>query len=288
MLAGGVLAFAATQGRQISLRRDVSRQAAESHCSGASDCADKNLQTQVRAANASEDGADLALWQLAFNLAGLGGLGFTVYYAHLAWRESQASAKTAVLANKMAREAFEADQRAWMDIDGFAIEAPGLVWTDGSGRIALEVHAKNVGRTPAIEVWFDLRLHVDVTKSPLAVRDQMIAQGSALNGVGHTIFPNKKFIQSVSVEIAAAAISEYAANMAASGAGAFNTNILFPFVIGVLSYRPMPGMDRRHTAIIMHIKNGASDIGEAFRAGDNVSHEAMKLARFPVGDMLAT
>jgi len=53
------------------------------------------LQVQAREAAIAEDALAVSFAQLALSIAGVFGVGLTIYYAHKAWKESERSANAA-------------------------------------------------------------------------------------------------------------------------------------------------------------------------------------------------
>lgn len=94
ILVAGTIAFAVWQASQIS-RREVGAEPSNYHCKNADDCAAQQTQAGVQSALAAQDSVDLALWQLALNIAGIGGLAYTIYYARKAWIEAERSSNAA-------------------------------------------------------------------------------------------------------------------------------------------------------------------------------------------------
>lgn len=106
MLAAiAVCAIASTLawGVQSRLIRDHSYAVPSPHCANDADCAEKALQIQAREASIAEDALAVSFMQLALSVAGVFGVGLTIYYAHKAWRESERSAAAAQAALDDAR-----------------------------------------------------------------------------------------------------------------------------------------------------------------------------------------
>lgn len=75
--------------------REVAYPIPYSHHDKADDDQQKALRIQAREAATSDAGLAVALGQLALSILGFAGVGFTVFYARLAWRESKRSADVA-------------------------------------------------------------------------------------------------------------------------------------------------------------------------------------------------
>ena len=57
-------------------------------CQKPQNCDERALQIDAREAVTADNAFDLAVGQLALNILGIGGVGLTLYYAHLAWGEA--------------------------------------------------------------------------------------------------------------------------------------------------------------------------------------------------------
>ena len=107
----GAIAAAAVLGAGIILQqgavfraiRERAYPIPSGECHKAGNCDEKALQVQNREAQTADAAFDVALFQFALGLLGLGGVGFTVYYARQAWKEAERSATAA-------REALEHTQ----------------------------------------------------------------------------------------------------------------------------------------------------------------------------------
>lgn len=64
------------------------------HCNGADAC-EQDAEIDARAAATSDTALYIALGQLVASLLGLGGVGYTVFYARQAWKEAERSANAA-------------------------------------------------------------------------------------------------------------------------------------------------------------------------------------------------
>lgn len=103
-----------------------------------------------------------AAWvQVFISVLGFVGIGATVVFAALAWREAQRganasirAANAAIKANRDARDFFVAERRAWLAITPKVTKWEEL--PEGGIRLFVKVKAENVGLTPAFSVYFDV------------------------------------------------------------------------------------------------------------------------------------
>lgn len=109
-------------------------------CAKAGTCDQQALQVQANEAEIANLSLQVSLYQLAFTLAGLFGVGFTVYYAHRAW-------VTAEGARKDALESERRELRAYVMIDDGRAEG-----MDGNAALTIGIKFKNFGSTPANNV----------------------------------------------------------------------------------------------------------------------------------------
>lgn len=84
----------------IRVRREYAESRTQGDCADPKDCGLESLHADIRAAIAAEDIVDLAVWQLLLGVVGLVGVGFTIFYARLAWREAQRSTDGAERMNR--------------------------------------------------------------------------------------------------------------------------------------------------------------------------------------------
>lgn len=103
----------------------------------------KSLQAQARQAATADTALVVSLGQLVLSVLGIAGVGFTVLYARLAWREAQRSADAAHLAVEETRSTAKRQLRAYVHINDAS-----LYWTaDGAPFVLLA--CVNTGQTPA-------------------------------------------------------------------------------------------------------------------------------------------
>ncbi|MBL8774260.1 MAG: hypothetical protein JNK30_22920 [Phenylobacterium sp.] len=82
-------------GRQETALRERAYPIPQPECSSDAECAEKALQVQAREAATAEAALEVAVFQLALSLAGVIAVGFTIFYAHRAWKEAERSADAA-------------------------------------------------------------------------------------------------------------------------------------------------------------------------------------------------
>lgn len=88
----GVMALGYTNISHIKLEKLDAQQASEKCSAQADEQRCKDSVINRRAVMASENAVDVAVWQTVFNFLGLIGLGGTVVFAGMAWREARRSA----------------------------------------------------------------------------------------------------------------------------------------------------------------------------------------------------
>lgn len=132
--------WAVAVAQRMAIRREPSTQIAEAQCRNADECGAKALLANIRAANAAEDAADIYFLQLVLGALGLAGVGFTVFYARLAWRAAEGTLEHGV-------ESSRRQLRAYMTPDGASARN-----FDGSLPVEIEMRFKNTGQTPAYKV----------------------------------------------------------------------------------------------------------------------------------------
>lgn len=264
----------------------------EAQCAKVNNCGPDNDPLQVRETKAAEGAFAAALFQGFLGVLGLVGVGVTVRYAHRAWEESAAAARSAAEANKISADALMADQRAWIKLrDAWVtIEPPGIVWSPEGGKIAFTVQTQNVGKTPAIGLFTLLDLHIDITVLPDKRRDEMVEQiSTAPARIGALVFASDPYDQKHTLTITPEKMEAARDALDASvGAAAGPVPlILSTYLIGVVSYFPLPSMERRYTSFVLHLSE-SGPIPVAIKANEDRAPHQLRLARWPMGDIMAT
>ncbi len=142
----------------VTTRREITHQAAQERCKGATDSDCQSLVANLRGVAATEASADYTGQQLWLNLIGILGLGATILYARGAWLEARKSAGAARESTDAALRAFEADNRTWVTIQATGVS--DLSVTNGKPRIKVDVELKNIGAQPAFDVHFAAKIFV--------------------------------------------------------------------------------------------------------------------------------
>lgn len=110
-------------------------------------CDQKALAISTREAITADAALDVAFVQLALSVAGIFGVGATLYYAHRAWEEAKRSADAATRSLEDTRDATRRQLRAYISAIEFRLEDfspnknPRSIWK-----------LKNFGVTPAFDV----------------------------------------------------------------------------------------------------------------------------------------
>lgn len=166
------------------------------HCQQSKDCDERAVQLEAREAVTADGAFDVALGQLALSFLGIGGVGFTLYYAHRAFVETQNSAAAALEANSISRAALVADHRPWVAITNIRI-AEGLSFHPQNGwSLGLIFTMKNTGVTPALGVFPNFKIII-----PKPVIDITAIQRAACEEfrrpsvLGHALFPDQTWEQ---------------------------------------------------------------------------------------------
>ena len=184
--AGSALGW--SQLSALTARRRVADSPRSYQCETADKCAVGQLQAGVRAANANEDAVDVAIWQLALSIVGMGGVLLTIYYAHKAWVEAERSADVAV-----------ASARPWLDVEITSRGPMGIA--RGVLYIPLQMEAVNEGTTPAQAVTYgrDGYAHAvddwDIERFLPRALQSALSQKAA--DVSFAVFPGKRMTQEI-------------------------------------------------------------------------------------------
>jgi hypothetical protein len=147
--------------------------------------------------------AALQMLKLTKRQIGLGVIGAALLIAALIYTARQTRAATE--ANKLTRDALIASHRAWMKVTAIKIVSP-LTWTKGEGgdpdvgRITIDFVLRNVGESPAFNVWMDASITAGFFAPDAGhIRYHKMAQEGLARPVpphwGNTIFPNDMITQ---------------------------------------------------------------------------------------------
>jgi hypothetical protein len=146
LLVLGVAARVWGAGADIRALRERAYPIPSTHCQKPQNCDERALQIDAREAITSDNALDVAFGQLALSILGIGGVGLTLYYAHLAWGEAGKSATAAKLALEHAKESSERQLRAYV-----MVEARGIKFSEANS-VEYAIKAHNRGQTPARRV----------------------------------------------------------------------------------------------------------------------------------------
>jgi len=125
--------------------RELSQQPAEQHGGPAN----SEAPSSIRQAAAAEIQAAAAVWQMSFNVLGLFGLGATVYYANLAWREAEKSADAAHKTLVQGARQSVHELRAY--VFPLGVEIGGRIGPNAPIP-EIKIDIKNTGQTPAYQM----------------------------------------------------------------------------------------------------------------------------------------
>ena len=120
--------------------------------------------------------------QVWIGVAGLLGLGLTVYYARNAWKAAEAT-------NKQTLGLFAAERRPWLSL-AFDVPTAELAGTTAIGR--LKIHANNIGLTAATDVAMKMPLAlILLTPDEQALRSHLTDEQLRPMAPGVTVFPSQ-------------------------------------------------------------------------------------------------
>ncbi|MEO6339998.1 MAG: hypothetical protein ABIO39_08185 [Caulobacteraceae bacterium] len=142
-------------------------------CKKANDCEERTLQISAREAVTADNALDVALGQLVLGVLGIGGLGFTVFYARLAWKEAERSVQQTA-------EQSRRELRAYVSVEIGGVE------NVAHGQ-AFEAHVTihNTGQTPAkwVSTHFDVYVLAD-NESIAVIRPGLVLRQALVVGAG--------------------------------------------------------------------------------------------------------
>jgi hypothetical protein len=158
----------------------------------------EDLKAQRRMAVAAERLVALTCYQLGIGLLGTAVVGLTLFFTALA-------TYAAVEGNKLGRKTLIADQRPWIEIVSIKVDGP-LVFDapphTETAHLPIVLHLKNVGKSPALRLSFDLKLTIRDQENLLsqqkryakAVRAGVAAEKVAPSAVvlEHSIFQGRE------------------------------------------------------------------------------------------------
>tara|TARA_R110002074_G_scaffold45552_2_gene117703 strand:+ start:983 stop:1966 length:984 start_codon:yes stop_codon:yes gene_type:complete len=145
----------------------------------------------------------IAWLQYFVGVGSLIGLAFTVYYTQKTAKAGVEAAKASIdmagiarEANQLTRDAMVADKRAWLKLDEISLQPQTSIQESGA-LIIVKATIKNIGHTPALNVWFDTEIHflregVSFGEAETAFKARQLAFNAP---VGHTMFPTDPVIE---------------------------------------------------------------------------------------------
>jgi hypothetical protein len=155
---------------------------------------------------------------------------------------------------------------------------------NNEGRVAFRFHVKNIGRTPAMGVWIESKVHIDFEIQPQHAYAALAARTRQRPlTLGYTIFPDEDMIQDVSLSISTDDLNTYFRKRGKDG---WKEEIaVLPILIGCVDYGLVVEGERRQTGFIYRIdRNPAMSeviaIGPAF---GSVPLNQLRLTSWPVG-----
>jgi hypothetical protein len=167
------------------------------------------------------------------------------------------AADAALEANKINRDVFRAERRAWIGVkQGDIIVTTPLEWTDGGGAFMVRMIARNIGSSPAHGVWFDSDIYLDKRDSRLFLETIMgRARNEAVAHSPHTIFPNDKLNLGRSCGVHKHAVDAHAKHVSDKTKTAFDPDRLplHIYLFGCVDYGILSSDERRRTAFIAKV-----------------------------------
>jgi hypothetical protein len=175
----------------------------------------------------------------------------TTQASHVGAVATQKAAEAAIEANRVARDAFIADQRPWVSVDCSLI-AP-ITWGENGGSFSFKFSLKNTGRTPALNTEVHLRVYspygeTSYTEDQIKLADEIRKRKTVM---GTTVFPGGTITQRLSTSIGNSEIERIRQWWREKHG--LNYDWLHPVVIGCVNYRSVFGGPGHQTGFIYHI-----------------------------------
>lgn len=162
--------------------------------------------------------------------------------------------ETANLANQQNINSFIATQRPWIP-PNVQVEGP-LTWGPNGATITLRFVLRNIGLTPAMNVFVYFELYPMGADFPRPVEKQKsvsdrIRQSAGTRPIGYTIFPGETLQVDSSKSISRDDIKRIAVWIKKTHG---DTTISFiPVIVGAISYRFASGDEEHQTGFIFHL-----------------------------------
>jgi hypothetical protein len=199
----------------------------------------------------------------------------TVAIAFLTWSLSQDSRRQADTANNQFRimkgqlDAMEADQRPWVSIDGD--HHSGIVWDERGARLSVLFNLKNVGKSPAADVFFEAKAILPKIGGPAIPLNAMMEYAADINRrratsemAGEFYFPNHTYPTGMGLLIDRNDFKALTRDT--------NMPDVLPRIIACVSYRIVTRVDFKQTCTSYYVTTTRNDHpGESFGVGLDVN-----------------
>jgi hypothetical protein len=236
------------------------------------------------------------IWNKVEGAASLLTMAFTGYAAYAAAKAASATyhgveatrqaAEAAIEANRINREAFVLDHRAWMLIESLTIDSP-FTWSEAGGRVKIRFKLKNSGRSPATRVKIRAVIHPDIFHNPMdrykeIANDQLSFSSQRTD----TLFPGEEIVRVGNLILPASDIQAWDESVQRD----FGQTIpLHPILIVCVTYELLIDKSKHQTGIIREFRRWRSDgqeglIGPKF--GD-IPEQELRLASGLFSDRIA-
>lgn len=233
----------------------------------------------------------LAAWAVAaISLFGAIVSGVSLYVLVRTVVFTKAAVDAAIAGNEQSRLAFVTDQRAWIKLEVTEFLSD-LTWHEADGKLAINVIATNVGKTPATHVFVQAELttkKLDSTDPRLEAR----AVAEAVNHPkwGYTAFPGDRLTQEFGMSVPLTAIEEQWAKF--DGGNPRDSSAKYPVFLRVIitaTYWLNIDSKPRVTAIFADLRAepeaGEVAMGPAWGATER---KRLRLSRDFINDTVAT
>jgi hypothetical protein len=159
---------------------------------------------------------------------------------------SQQAVAAAIQANKLNREIFIASERPWIPIN---VNIAGPLSYDTNGlTIHLRFHFKNIGKSPAKNVWANFRFvipELGTNFNPVSIQNELIQDAKRHpSTLGHTVFPGEEIMLTISTAANNDDLKKATEKFAA----------IFPYLIGTISYNFVFEEEQHQTAFIYEVR----------------------------------
>lgn len=187
----------------------------------------EDVDAQKRMARAAEWLTWFTLGQLITGFLGTVIVAFTLTYAIKATREARKAAIASQQSADTAERALYASERPWVTLK---VAPTGPFVMTESGTLPVEVTIANIGKSPALNVTFEVVLHPTIEDSRQRL-ERMIDQNTHTAPLGVDLFPSEEIPYVHILQIAKADLEHNA--FAFGGADRY----IYPMIIGVAVYK---------------------------------------------------